>query len=373
MLQHQIESRRDPFVVATLVNIQQWTNTGYLPTEIGRDLFQRYAATYMETMDTAAYVSEKADVAPPSKFRYFPNQEPREPNHGQPPMPWMMLFEFVESLLKDKAYEALATRFFEKLSTQIAHIPASEYPGLWLPFLRRFSGLLQGHNILLDTAKYRIIFAQVLCAWLNTYVGRQPRPNTSLVRPRVKCSCGDCNDLSRFLLDGSAEVGRFPRAEKRRRHMQMELCCAEMDIECVTESFGSPYTLVVKKTNHHDQLAKSAWQQRVTTAKTELGQFNQNDLRAILGPRLYPLVTKGESVMDSEAMFSTIETGNHEPPSNALLPVAGNANGTLSTNATVSPALKMPLSTGNLLPQVIGAKRPAPGAENIVDLAGDSD
>lgn len=241
------------------------------------------------------------------------------------------LIWFVQILLRYED-ESLATRFFEKLATQVGQLPVAEVPGLWLPFLRSFLDLLKVNNITLITPRYRNIFAVLLCTWLRRFVGEEPRRNTSLVRPTVPFAdifCYDCDPLNRFLADGLHKAGHFKVNQKRRAHLHQQFDRYRIDVSHVTERTGSPQTLVVTKTDKDYSRKMEARRQRIVAAK-----FDRDDLRAVLGPRLFPLVMDGQPVTDREALSScgiewAREAGEKNPAGARLPPPLPYPNGTL--------------------------------------------
>lgn len=133
---------------------------------------------------------------------------------------------------------------------------------------------------------------------------------------------------------------------------------------------GNPQTLVITKTDMSWAPNMQKWGQRSLLAKAALLGFNQHDLREISGLRLYPLVKEGNG--DINLALFRVETGEYIGPgdegasSNVLSPVARNGTPTPSASARL-------VKQGNTPAQVIGVKRPAPDAENLIDLTGDSE
>jgi hypothetical protein len=72
------------------------------------------------------------------------------------------------------------------------------------------------------------------------------------------CRCADCQALSRFLKDPTAQVLRLPLAEQRRRHLHQVIDSNKLDTTHVTERRGRPYTLVCTKTQASYERALAA-------------------------------------------------------------------------------------------------------------------
>lgn len=64
----------------------------------------------------------------------------------------------------------------------------------------------------------------------------------------LSCKCGDCRELSRFLVDPHQPVLRLPLAKKRRQHLHQQIDAAGCDLTHVTTRKGRPFTLVCTKT-----------------------------------------------------------------------------------------------------------------------------
>lgn len=416
LLQHKLGTRQASFSLAALNGIHKMVSEGFISTEQGEKAFmyETRVQLFITELDIGDLVPAK--IEPPPKvprYMYRPMSTSRgfssmdEPlsglrdissapsaNHTKPPMPLETLTQFTEILLK-KEDQKLAHAFFEKLGSQVDQIPTTDFPGLWLPFLSSLSGLVKANNIPLTTPLYRKLYARLICTWLSGFVGKQPRPNPSLVQPEVPCTCPDCSLLNVFLADGARKTGRFPLAKPRRQHLQKKLDRARIDVSHMTERVGRPQTLVVTKTDTAYQRKMTAWRECVATAKKELAQFHQWDLREILGTKLYQIVKEGKPITYEEAQSlitttttttTTREAGYHLASGgltpNVLQPTAGNNGGSsklldIPASATLpkigDPSAGMAPQSLPPLRSVIGVKRPAPDSENIIDSTGDSE
>jgi len=63
------------------------------------------------------------------------------------------------------------------------------------------------------------------------------------------CTCDLCDTLSAFLQDGSRRTVDWPLAKQRRQHIHSRIDAAELPVTHVTRRQGSPYTLVLAKTD----------------------------------------------------------------------------------------------------------------------------
>ncbi|MFO0799650.1 MAG: 2OG-Fe(II) oxygenase [Gemmataceae bacterium] len=95
-----------------------------------------------------------------------------------------------------------------------------------------------------------------LRAWLDAVraeleraTAAEPTPPTDWTRPAtVECRCNFCTQLNAFLADPTAEVGRIPASEDRRRHVIQQVERHRSDVTHRLERTGRPFTLVLTKT-----------------------------------------------------------------------------------------------------------------------------
>jgi hypothetical protein len=62
------------------------------------------------------------------------------------------------------------------------------------------------------------------------------------------CTCDLCGTLRAFLEDQSRRTFEWPIAQQRRQHVHSRIDAAELPVTHVTRRRGSPYTLVLNKT-----------------------------------------------------------------------------------------------------------------------------
>lgn len=96
-----------------------------------------------------------------------------------------------------------------------------------------------------------------LLGWLNsvrqkleTATAARPALPTDWARPAdVACACKYCAQLKAFLADAANEVGRIPAREDIRRHLIGIMDRHQCDVKHALERKGSPFSLVLTKTN----------------------------------------------------------------------------------------------------------------------------
>jgi hypothetical protein len=85
---------------------------------------------------------------------------------------------------------------------------------------------------------------------LEKATARHPAPPTDWARPAdVACKCSYCAQLNAFLADPAKEVGRIPAREDMRQHLIGMIRRHRCDVEHALERKGSPYSLLLTKTN----------------------------------------------------------------------------------------------------------------------------
>lgn len=75
-----------------------------------------------------------------------------------------------------------------------------------------------------------------------------PGPEDKSIDASLACCCRHCRRIAAFCRDRDAAVLRYPVRQQVRRHLRHKIGNARLDLECVTERRGSPYTLVCRKT-----------------------------------------------------------------------------------------------------------------------------
>jgi len=89
----------------------------------------------------------------------------------------------------------------------------------------------------------------------------EPKPPADWTRPSaVACGCRHCGQLSAFLKDSTAEVGRISAREEDRLHLIREISRHRCDVTHQLEKFRSPYTLVLTKTQESFERALRRYQ-----------------------------------------------------------------------------------------------------------------
>jgi hypothetical protein len=65
---------------------------------------------------------------------------------------------------------------------------------------------------------------------------------------RIRCTCSDCRELQKFVLDPVERTHRFRLRKDRRRHLHEQIQRHGLDMTHETERRGSPQTLICTKT-----------------------------------------------------------------------------------------------------------------------------
>ncbi|KAK3496236.1 hypothetical protein B0T13DRAFT_529411, partial [Neurospora crassa] len=202
------------------------------------------------------------------------------------------LVKFFEILVKiSTPDDDLATQFITRLKDAVPRLPVDNIHDLWLPFLWCLIPILTANAIPLTTPVYQSLYRNTLTRYIKEYVGVQPAPSNSLVRPQVNCPrlhCPDCNALNFFLQDPTEQVERFDIGKKARRHLHEMLDEHGIDCTHVSERGTTPNTLVVTKTFTQEEQPMKEWRERKAYAQSRLGIFGtylqaMPELRVLLG------------------------------------------------------------------------------------------
>lgn len=182
---------------------------------------------------------------------------------------------------------------------------------LLLPLLRKLpppnspSSSLQYHQTLFHT---------VLSSYISTYVQPPPIKPTTWRRLTRGCSseCADCANLDTFLSNPQKPQAHFTVNGKRRDHVQERLTQSYCNIE--TDKTGTPYTLIVAKTDLEWEHAMTEWKQRYGVAMKALDEIGFQKLTSILGEGWKDTIGLG----DQEIVVSGQGGGELRPPLGSL-------------------------------------------------------
>jgi hypothetical protein len=85
---------------------------------------------------------------------------------------------------------------------------------------------------------------------LQSATEKRPAPPSNWARPAtVNCTCRYCAPLKAFLSDPAQEVGRIAAREDARQHLIGIISRHQCDVQYALERKGSPYSLLLTKTN----------------------------------------------------------------------------------------------------------------------------
>ncbi|OWK36220.1 2OG-Fe(II) oxygenase [Fimbriiglobus ruber] len=106
------------------------------------------------------------------------------------------------------------------------------------------------------------------CEQLEALTAQEPAaPKDFRREANVSCTCADCDELRQFLKNPAEKVHRFRVRQDRRNHLGNIVQNDRLDVTCVTDSSGSPHTLVCTKSTasyeaklktYHEHLAQLA-------------------------------------------------------------------------------------------------------------------
>ena len=166
----------------------------------------------------------------------------------------------------------------------------------WMQFLIEMIPVLKSMGVSLCESGYRGLYTSILSATVDKHVGAKPIVDRTLVRPRVSCSCMDCRALNRFLVDPHSQAEGFAVNKQRRHHLHQQLDAARIDCTHVTERYGSPQTLMVKKTFGHHTQKEQQWKVRHKQMQEKFAKFDQGTTQILLGDQ-YEGITRMQGIM----------------------------------------------------------------------------
>lgn len=223
--------------------------------------------------------------------------------------------------------KSCASHLLQQLENQMTELKAEEAQGLFLPFLRHLTAVLDYRKVLLDELEIQTVY-RMLTSYLFTSMGDDPVSPTYWTRQATSCKCDKCTPVNRFLRAPDQPVGRFPMAERYRRHVEEHLMhlVGRFLLRCHTECRGSPHTLVVTKTNDSWEHKRETWRETRATLLHEIQE---------LGDKV-----KQECLSIPEGTPLTIDLLTAVPPETSDAPTDG-----LQTNSGVTA----PERTNNVL------------------------
>ena len=100
-----------------------------------------------------------------------------------------------------------------------------------------------------------------------------PPPDAARGADALVCSCGDCNDVRRFMADRVKRVWTLKALKAARRHVENSVQSAQLDLAASTDTRGSPQTLVLTKTEaSYQRAAKQRREDLAAIRRLELGE-----------------------------------------------------------------------------------------------------
>ena len=126
------------------------------------------------------------------------------------------------------------------------HEQGDDLPALLVSALRSATGLSPAH---LSASGLHAV-AGLCASRLGQLIARPERTEDDwAIRWRDTCGCELCLTFGEFLSDRTLRTLEWPLAEARRKHIQQSISAAELPVRCQVVRAGSPYTLVLAKTD----------------------------------------------------------------------------------------------------------------------------
>ena len=171
----------------------------------------------------------------------------------------------------------------DKIISHATNANTMSFEHLLLPLLKQLPPFVEPGRKSIGTHSYNNFFHTILQSYINTYVQSPPRKPTGFERHPRGCSlyCDDCVKLDAFLKSSSQAQAHFSVKESRRDHIQQRLNHSYCSTDTIKN--GTPYTLVVRKTDMEWEIAMKKWRQRCGVALKAIEKIGPEKLRGLLG------------------------------------------------------------------------------------------
>ncbi|KAF2461229.1 hypothetical protein BDY21DRAFT_360389 [Lineolata rhizophorae] len=240
----------------------------------------------------------------------------------EPPFSEDTLFHLLQGLLRSSLYDE-ALQLLQTIAQEASKVPVEHLESMLIPFLR-LALVFRSHFEIPPTCDivYIYMYRDVLFEYLTRHVGIEPVNRSDWSQPPLSCSCEDCQRVSDFLVRPDQGSMGFPINKGRRAHIHQMV---GNDHIHETKRNGSPYTLVITKTNRIWERAHNAWKDRALKAWNTLHDFPEDQMRAVLGNMYDTLVfclTPIRADVDqgnntSAAIYVLTARGERAPPLSA--------------------------------------------------------
>lgn len=257
----------------------------------------------------------------------------------------MRVLEFVDPTMLAGLYRNLATLtgtgilkyvldgVHESVQSLQSKAP-SLYLKILLPLATQLLSSVRGNAGPDDAAIARRIYkaSRLLWQWiLLEFVGPLP-PHTSMSMSHVKCRCGDCSQLNRFLSDGRQTQVKLPAGRTKRQHISEQIDRVHRgEVFHRDHLAGKPQSLfVIKKPGARAKRERVIWARKAANIREALLSIPEEILREALKPDFFEILPGatmeamlGESLGDFKRMFraetpttATVATPEREVESN---------------------------------------------------------
>jgi hypothetical protein len=219
-------------------------------------------------------------------------------------MPGEQLAMYVHHCLSTGLHDETSI-LLDQFTTEVVRLRTDDFPATVLPFLRGLAALMPDFGMRYTDHKYQTIFYELLTLYLDKSVSAKPLGPTDWTRKPPVCEqttsqflngeprgpCHDCQTLQDFLLDGSKQDMNWKVAKYKHSHLIYALLKGRVDCKSKTTGSGRDYHLLVTKTNDLYDQALREWEDRRQKAEQELGLFDQQSLKELLGDRYDAIMT----------------------------------------------------------------------------------
>jgi hypothetical protein len=157
-----------------------------------------------------------------------------------------------------------------------------KFRDLFVPLIISLHGLLPTYNLRLSSPPFGDAIRRIVKIYVDNFATQRPSFTGSGIVPKLGCSCRECKRVDAFMANDEETQYELRAAQATRSHVEQQLSRTR-PILCTFETrrWGSPHTLVVKKTPGVIELAQR--ESRVKSRREFFGVIGKEELKVILG------------------------------------------------------------------------------------------
>jgi len=308
--------------LAFLVDIFEAGQSGKISEDISQTVFKDVFSEFVESFHHVCGLGSSPASSPPIPYSFQLKRTNANLSQDKPTSRRFALMicnslslgleEDMQRLVMNLIREAVPGHLcgFESI-----YLPAFSYLGL----------MLKDREYGIQNSSIAKLVRSILTTRIADYAKAEPVPSDDWKRRKVRCTCKDCSDLNTFLRDSTQHVWRLAASQRRRLHVQNQLCSRVEHYNIETERYESPHTMVVTKNKvRYFELHKS-WVARCNVVKKELQGLDQDFLRLCFGEKYDAVVSVNMDVIlpaHKELVDGVQALAEKDPPSRVPSPIS---------------------------------------------------